>query len=70
MGTSLSYIVASGVFRMREKPYVVGGLLIILGYLDAARKRQPRLEDGAFREDLRRWQRGRLIGLLKGHGPR
>ena len=70
MGTSLSYAVAIGVFRMREKPYVMGGLLIILGYLDAARKRQPRFEDGTFREDLRRWQRGRLFGVLKGHGPR
>lgn len=70
MGTSLSYILASGFFRMREKPYVAGGLLIIFGYLESALKREPRFEEPGFREDLHRWQRNRLWGLLKGKGPR
>jgi glycosyltransferase involved in cell wall biosynthesis len=37
MGSSLPYVIASGVFRMREKPYVVGGLLIIV----ASEKESP-----------------------------
>lgn len=70
MGTSLPYIVASGLFRMHEKPYVMGGLCIIGGYLEAAAKRAPRYEDPDFRRSLRQWQRRRLVGLLLGRGVR
>jgi len=70
MGSSLSYVVASGVFRMREKPFVTGGLLIIAGYLGAALRRAPRYGDLAFRRELQRWQRQRLFGLLAGRGAR
>lgn len=70
MGSSFSYVLASGVFRMRERPYGVGGLLIIAGYLAAAGRRAPRYEDPAFRRSLQTWQRGRLRGLLRGAGVR
>ena len=70
MGTSFPYIVASGVFRMREKPYGAGGALIILGYLQSALKREPRFEEEGFRQNLHDWQRERLKGVLKGKGPR
>jgi cellulose synthase/poly-beta-1,6-N-acetylglucosamine synthase-like glycosyltransferase len=70
MGSSFPYVAASGLFRMREKPYVVGGLLIVAGYLQAALRREPRYGDPAFRADLRRWQWGRLGGVLAGKGPR
>ncbi|HTO08020.1 MAG TPA: glycosyltransferase family A protein [Myxococcota bacterium] len=70
MGSSLPYVIASGVFRMREKPYGIGGLLIVAGYVSAALRGEPRYDDAAFRADLRRWQRGRLLGLLRGRGPR
>ena len=70
MGSSFPYVLASGLFRMREKPYVAGGLLIVLGYLDAALRRSPRYDDRAFRKDLRRWQLGRLTAILTGRGPR
>ena len=70
MGSSFPYIAASGVFRMREKPYLIGGLLIIAGYLSAALRREPRYGDTAFRADLRRWQWSRLGGVLRGKGPR
>lgn len=70
MGSSFSYILASGVFRMRERPYVLGGLLIIAGYLVAAWRRAPRYEDPAFRDSLRAWQWARLRGLLRGAGAR
>lgn len=70
MGSSFAYVVASGIFRMREKPYVLGGLAIIAGFLHAALRREPRYEDADFRRELRRWQRGRLRALLSGRGVR
>ena len=70
MGSSLPYIVASGVFRMREQPLLVGGALIIAGYLGAALRRDPRYGDPAFRRELRRWQWQRLVKLARGGGAR
>lgn len=66
MGSWFPYVLASGLFRMREKPYVVGGLLIVAGYLQAALQGAPRYGDDAFRADLRRWQGRRLRALLGG----
>lgn len=70
MGSSFAYVFASGVFRFREKPYVIGGLLIIAGYLWAALRGRPRYEEPGFRESLRTWQRERLRQLLLGGGLR
>jgi glycosyltransferase involved in cell wall biosynthesis len=70
MGTAFPYIVASGLFRMREKPFVTGGMLIIAGYLAAAFRRERRYEDPEFRKQLRRWQYARLHMLLRGRHPR
>ena len=70
MGSSLAYVIASGVFRFREEPYVIGGLLIIWGYIKAALAGEPRYEDPRFRACLRDWQGQRLLGVLKGQGAR
>jgi glycosyltransferase involved in cell wall biosynthesis len=70
MGSALPYVLASGLFRMREKPYLLGGLLIVGGYLGAALRRLPRYGDRAFRAELRRWQYARLRHVLRGRGPR
>jgi glycosyltransferase involved in cell wall biosynthesis len=70
MGSAFPYIVASGALRMREKPYVIGGLLIILGYLAAALRRAPRYADLDFRRELRAWQYSRLRAVVRGRGPR
>ncbi|MES1925302.1 glycosyltransferase family A protein [Salinisphaera sp. T31B1] len=59
------YALASGVFRMREKPYVIGGLLIVAGYGWSALRRRPRYPDTAFRHSLRRWQLARLGAMLR-----
>ncbi len=66
MGYHPLYALASGIFRMREKPFVIGGLLIIAGYLGAAIKRAPRYENPEFREHLHRWQLGKIKKLLSG----
>ncbi len=68
MGSWFPYVLASGVFRMREKPYGVGGLLIVAGYLGAALRRSPRYGDPSFRANLRRWQAKRLRQLVSGRG--
>ena len=60
MGSSLSYVLASGLFRMREKPYGIGGLLIVAGYLWAALRGDARYDDSEFRANLRDWQSERI----------
>ena len=69
MGSTFAYVLASGVFRMREKPRGIGGLLLIAGYVMAALRREDRYDDPAFRRELRRWQYRRLAGLLRVRGP-
>jgi glycosyltransferase involved in cell wall biosynthesis len=70
MGSSFAYVLASGLFRMKEKPYGIGGLLIIAGFLRSALRGEPRYDDRPFRRDLQRWQHRRLLGLLRGKGAR
>ena len=66
MGYHPLYALASGVFRMREKPFVIGGLLIIAGYLGAAIRRAPRYDNLEFRQHLHRWQLGQIKKLFTG----
>jgi cellulose synthase/poly-beta-1,6-N-acetylglucosamine synthase-like glycosyltransferase len=60
MGTHPLYILASGFNRMRERPYVLGGFLIVCGYILAMLQRMPRYSDPAFRRNLHQWQLARL----------
>jgi len=65
MGTHPLYIIASGIFRMRERPYIIGGFLIIAGYFIGMIKGLPRYNDPKFRKNLHEWQLKRLgLGLL------
>ena len=75
MGYHPAYATASGLFRMAEKPYVIGGLLIVGAYFYAALRSEPRFEEPGFREGLQAWQRqrlravgGRLLRRLTGRG--
>jgi glycosyltransferase involved in cell wall biosynthesis len=63
MGYTPSYALASGVFRMRERPRAVGGLIIIAAYFWAALRREPQLPDPEFRRYLRQWQHRQLIAV-------
>jgi biofilm PGA synthesis N-glycosyltransferase PgaC len=56
MGTGFFYMLASSVNRMIEKPYVLGGLAMMWGWLKSAIQRQPRYEDAEFRAYLRKYQ--------------
>ncbi len=56
MGTPFPYMVASAVYRMTMRPYVVGGLAMLDGYVRSALWGKPRYADLEFREFVRRFQ--------------
>jgi glycosyltransferase involved in cell wall biosynthesis len=64
MGYHPLYAIASGLFRMHEKPRVVGGLIIIVSYFYAAIRREPRIPDSEFMKELRSWQLRKIRHLL------
>lgn len=64
MGYHPLYAIASGIFRMREKPFIIGGLLIIAGYLQAAFKNAPRYDNPEFRKHLHQWQLAQIKRLF------
>ncbi len=63
MGTSLVFMAASALYRLNEKPYLLGSLAILWGWLRSALQRKPRYPDSEFRKFLRRYQwRALLVG--------
>jgi poly-beta-1,6-N-acetyl-D-glucosamine synthase len=60
MGYHPLYALASGIFRLREKPIFIGGLLIIIGYFKAMIQNIPRYNNPEFRVYLRKWQIDKL----------
>jgi biofilm PGA synthesis N-glycosyltransferase PgaC len=66
MGTGLLWMVATAAYRVTERPYVLGGLFILWGWVDAKLKNLPRYESPGFREFLRDYQwRALLVGKRK-----
>ena len=61
MGTGFLWLLATAVDRIPEKPYVVGGLLILWGWLKSLLQRKPRYADPEFRAFLRRYHARALI---------
>jgi poly-beta-1,6-N-acetyl-D-glucosamine synthase len=61
MGSAFYYVVAVALYRMLEKPYVVGGWAILWGYLKAVLSRAPRFENRDFRKFLRRYELQSLL---------
>jgi hypothetical protein len=63
MGTGFLYMAASAIFRMNEKPYVLGSLAMLWGWIKSAIQGKPRYESAGFRQFLRRYQmRVLLVG--------
>jgi len=60
MGYHPLYAIASGLFRMHEWPYVIGGLIIVASYFFSALRKEPQFADQAFIRDLRKWQMQQL----------
>ena len=66
MGTGFLFIVASSIYRLNRKPYVLGSLATMWGWLRAALTGKPRYEDRTFRRFLRRYQwRALLVGKTR-----
>jgi biofilm PGA synthesis N-glycosyltransferase PgaC len=61
MGTSLVYMLASALYRASRPPYLIGGVAMLWGYLDALVKRRDRFADPEFRRFLRRYQLACLV---------
>lgn len=61
MGSGLLWMLATAVYRIPEKPYVVGGLAIFWGWMKSALLHEDRYGDPDFRRFLRRYQRRALL---------
>jgi poly-beta-1,6-N-acetyl-D-glucosamine synthase len=55
MGTGLMFMTASALTRLNQKPYVLGSLAMLWGWLKSAAQRKPRFADPEFRRFLRRY---------------
>lgn len=56
MGTGFLFMAASAIYRLNQKPYVLGSLAILWGWIKSALSDKPRYDDAAFRKFLRRYQ--------------
>jgi glycosyltransferase involved in cell wall biosynthesis len=61
MGTGPLYMLASAAYRLTDRPYVLGSLAILWGWLRSALKGEPRYDDREFRRFLQRYQRRALL---------
>jgi poly-beta-1,6-N-acetyl-D-glucosamine synthase len=56
MGTGFLFMMASAASRMNQKPYLIGSLAMVIGWLESAFRRRPRYDNLEFRRFLRRYQ--------------
>lgn len=56
MGTGFLYLAASALSRLNQRPYVLGSLAMVWGWIRSAAFRKPRYENIKFRRFLRRYQ--------------
>ncbi len=61
MGTSLAYMTASAIYRLPQRPVVVGALANWWGFVQSMLRGNERLEDPEFRTFLRRYQWSALL---------
>lgn len=61
MGSSPLYVLAVSTYRMIERPFVIGGVGILWGYIGSALSGKARFPDPAFRRHLRNYEFESLI---------
>lgn len=61
MGTGFLFMLASAASRWSQRPYVLGSLAMLWGWLSSALQHKPRYADPAFRKFLRHYQRRVLL---------
>lgn len=65
MGADPVWVLASAFHHLASPPYILGGLFLLIGFLEACLKRARRYEDRALREHVRVLQRQKLAEFLK-----
>jgi len=60
MGTHPLYVLGISAYRMLERPFILGGICILTGYLGAWLRKAPQYGDEKFRKFLHRWQLSKL----------
>jgi glutathione S-transferase len=61
MGSALGYIMAVAAYRLAERPFVVGGVGILWGYVGAMLRREPRLAQPEYRAAIARFETEALL---------
>ncbi|HEV8246648.1 MAG TPA: glycosyltransferase family A protein [Polyangiaceae bacterium] len=61
MGSAPYYMAAVSLYRMAERPYLLSGLGILVGYMKARFEQAPRIEDSHYLEYLRKFERDSLL---------
>jgi biofilm PGA synthesis N-glycosyltransferase PgaC len=57
------FVLASSLYRMTQKPYIIGSAAVLYGYLKAHLTHPPRLEDQSYVAYIRGQQLRRLLGM-------
>lgn len=56
MGTGLAYMMISALYRITTPPFVLGGLMMLIGYVKSMLTQQERYDDLEFRNFLHQYQ--------------
>lgn len=71
MGYRPEFLFLRALFRMVvERPRVLGGLVLAMGFAQASLRGLPQIDDARAREELRSEQAARVRGLLRGRKVR
>ena len=61
MGSSIMYVTAVSVYRMIERPFIIGGFGILCGYVISWMRRDERYDDRDYLRFFRRYERNSLL---------
>lgn len=64
-GADPVWLLASATYHMMDRPYVLSGLCMIIGYLEECLKDSRRYGDQKFRRFLRLWHKNQLARILR-----
>jgi poly-beta-1,6-N-acetyl-D-glucosamine synthase len=65
MGSHPVWILASALYHMGDRPYIIGGICLIIGYLKSLICQSSQYDNREFRNYLQRWQLHKLFTLLR-----
>jgi biofilm PGA synthesis N-glycosyltransferase PgaC len=65
MGSHPIWVLASATYHMLDRPYIIGGICAIIGYLEALLNKSARYNDYEVRKFLHSWQIDKLSQALR-----